>query len=174
MGLLGAFLIHTSFQLACFSCLHRLTLFFMIYITPTWTNKVKQKGHLIKVVRMTLSIHLDRRRTRGLTRAWIHKMRQLGAHHVLMKELVLKKLYTYKQDFYELLTKETTFILFAMNNLEKLFFLLNKCFVCRHFDCFLILKKYRRYLESNDLDFAQRNHNLVITSMKSKADFASS
>ena len=42
---------------------------------------------LIIIARAALRIRRDRRRPRQWTRAWIHRQRQLGAHHALMKEL---------------------------------------------------------------------------------------
>ena len=72
---------------------------------------------LIIIASAALRIRCDRRRPRQWTRAWIHRRRQLGAHHALMKKLESEDPQSYrnfirmdKQDFDELLTKVTPFI----------------------------------------------------------------
>ena len=95
---------------------------------------------LIIIASAALRIRRDRRRPRQWTRAWIHRRRQLRAHHALMKELESEDPQSYrnfirmdKQDFDELLTKVTPFIQRRAYEPFNLLFGEINCIFCRHF-----------------------------------------
>ena len=70
---------------------HKTLSYVILFTTNIQINKLKQNGRislcLIIIARAALRIRRDRRRPRQWTRPWIHRQRQLGTHHALIKEL---------------------------------------------------------------------------------------